>query len=90
MLVHDAWSSIGVTLALLTTTVFGRRWRYVGREGSLAGLCARTPRRAPGPKRQPRAAVVRRNVVVKALIRRGCGGPGRIGLRCRRRCPPAR
>ena len=36
MLVHDAWSSVGVTLALLTTTVFGRRWRYVGRDGSLA------------------------------------------------------
>jgi hypothetical protein len=31
MLVHDAWSSIGVTLALLTTTVFGRRWHYVVR-----------------------------------------------------------
>ena len=31
MLVHDSFSSIGVTLA-----TFGARWRYVGRTGSLA------------------------------------------------------
>jgi predicted O-methyltransferase YrrM len=36
MLVHDAWSSVGVTGALLTVTVFSRRWRYLGRIGSLA------------------------------------------------------
>lgn len=36
MLVHDAFSSVGVTLALLSTTAFGARWRYVGRVGSLA------------------------------------------------------
>jgi predicted O-methyltransferase YrrM len=35
MLVHDAFSSVGVTLALLRSTVFDRRWRYVGRSGSL-------------------------------------------------------
>lgn len=37
MLVHDSWSSIGVTLALLRTTLApGGHWRYVGRDGSLA------------------------------------------------------
>jgi SAM-dependent methyltransferase len=36
LLVHDAWSAIGVTLALLRLTVFGRRWLYAGRTGSLA------------------------------------------------------
>ena len=36
MLVHDAFSSIGVTLALLTSTVLDGRWRYLGRAGSLA------------------------------------------------------
>jgi hypothetical protein len=36
MLIHDSWSSVGVTLALLTTVVFSRRWRYDGRTGSLA------------------------------------------------------
>lgn len=36
LLVHDAWSSVGVTLALLRTLVFGSRFRYAGRTGSLA------------------------------------------------------
>jgi predicted O-methyltransferase YrrM len=36
MLVHDAFSSVGVTLALLRTTTFSGRWRYLGRCGSLA------------------------------------------------------
>ena len=36
MLVHDAFSSVGVTLALLTATVPQPSWRYLGREGSLA------------------------------------------------------
>jgi hypothetical protein len=36
MLVHDAFSSVGVTLALLTAVVPRPSWRYAGREGSLA------------------------------------------------------
>jgi len=36
MAVHDCFSSVGVTLALLTTTFVSGRWRYVGRERSLA------------------------------------------------------
>ncbi len=36
MLVHDAFSSIGVTFALLTTTMVDGRWRYVGRSRSMA------------------------------------------------------
>jgi predicted O-methyltransferase YrrM len=36
MLVHDSFSSIGVTLATLTSITFGGRWRYVGRTSSLA------------------------------------------------------
>jgi hypothetical protein len=36
MLVHDAYSSVGVTLALLTSVVPSSSWRYVGRDGSLA------------------------------------------------------
>ena len=43
LLVHDSWSSIGVTLALLVTLTFDRRWRYDGRTGSLAAYT-----RAPG------------------------------------------
>jgi predicted O-methyltransferase YrrM len=36
MLVHDAFSSIGVTLALLRALAFSGAWRYAGRERSLA------------------------------------------------------
>ena len=40
MLVHDSFSSIGVTLALLTSVAPSRRWRYAGRDGSLARYVA--------------------------------------------------
>jgi SAM-dependent methyltransferase len=36
MLVHDSWSSVGVTLALLLAMAPSPRWRYAGRVGSLA------------------------------------------------------
>lgn len=36
MLIHDSFSSIGVTLAILRQLVVGRRFRYVGRSRSMA------------------------------------------------------
>ena len=36
MLVHDSFSSIGVTLATLRSVSFGGRWRYAGRTRTLA------------------------------------------------------
>ena len=36
MLIHDSFSSIGVTGAQLRLLVFSGRWRYLGRAGSLA------------------------------------------------------
>jgi predicted O-methyltransferase YrrM len=36
MLVHDSFSSVGVTLAILTDLTFTTAWRYVGRSRSLA------------------------------------------------------
>jgi predicted O-methyltransferase YrrM len=36
LLVHDAFSAVGVTLALLRLMVPGREFRYLGRTGSLA------------------------------------------------------
>ncbi len=49
MLIHDSFSSIGVTLAILRSLVFGGRFRYVGRARSMtiyradldAGITAR-------------------------------------------------
>ncbi|GAB3258734.1 class I SAM-dependent methyltransferase [Alteromonas gracilis] len=69
VLVHDAFSSIGVTLALLGLLLPGRRLRYRGRTGSLARLQAGRPRPAD------RVAVVAelpwwlRNVGIKILLR---------------------
>jgi predicted O-methyltransferase YrrM len=69
MLVHDAWSSIGVTLALLTTTVLTRRWRYVGRDGSLAEFVREDVAGMGNAARQLRELPwFARNLVVKALI----------------------
>lgn len=36
MVIHDSFSSVGVTLALLSSLLFSSRWRYVGRSRSLA------------------------------------------------------
>ena len=49
MLIHDSFSSIGVTLAIVRELLFGRRFRYIGRSRSLAVV----PRRphAPGSGR---------------------------------------
>jgi methyltransferase family protein len=73
MLVHDAFSSVGVTLALLTATVPFPSWRYLGREGSLAVYV----REAPPRRTLPAVPEVREapwfagNLVRKALIAAG-------------------
>ena len=36
LLIHDSFSSIGVTLALMTTMFLSGEWRYVGRSQSMA------------------------------------------------------
>ena len=75
MLVHDSFSSVGVTLALLRDVTFSRRWRYVGRDGSLAEYV-----RVPGRRGRQRAAA-RAAAVVRAEPRaqgadRGAAAPG--------------
>ena len=73
MLVHDSFSSIGVTLALLTTTLRG--WRYVGRSGSLAEY-----RRAPRRRRLGRAPARAAAVVRPQRGDQGAGGGGAAAL----------
>jgi predicted O-methyltransferase YrrM len=68
MLVHDAFSSVGVTLALLRGCLFSRSLRYVGRDGSLAEY-----RREPGGlgsalRQLAQLPWFARNLVLKALI----------------------
>jgi predicted O-methyltransferase YrrM len=72
MLVHDSFSSIGVTLATLTSVSFGGNWRYAGRTRSLAEY---RRERLPGGERV--ASTLRQlaqlpwfawNVAIKVLI----------------------
>ena len=72
MLVHDSFSAIGVTLAMLTSLAFGSQWRYLGRTSSLAeyrrerlGLAARVVNAARQLAQLPWFG---RNVIVKAAI----------------------
>lgn len=69
LLVHDAFSSFGVTIALLPELCLGRRLRYVDRVGSLARL-------VPGrPSHSDRLRVLAqlpwwcRNLAIKLLLR---------------------
>jgi predicted O-methyltransferase YrrM len=72
MLVHDSFSSIGVTLATLASITFGSRWRYVGRTASLAEY----RRERLGPAARAGSALAQlaqlpwfaRNVVIKVAI----------------------
>ena len=72
MLVHDAFSSIGVTLALLRGQLLREGWRYIGRSRSLAEY-----RREPIRGRERAFSAVRqlaqlgwfaKNVALKVLI----------------------
>jgi predicted O-methyltransferase YrrM len=69
MLVHDAFSSVGVTLALLSSVVPSRSWRYLGRDGSLAAY-VRARSLAPG-REIAQLGWFARNVVRKGLIAAG-------------------
>ena len=72
MLVHDSFSSIGVTLATLAAITFSAQWTYVGRSGSLAEY--RRGRLSPGARLRSAVAQLAqlpwftRNVLVKVAI----------------------
>jgi hypothetical protein len=68
MLVHDAFSSIGVTLALLRHVTFGGAWSYVGRSGSMAEYRRRRGGAASVLRQLAQLPWFARNVVLKALI----------------------
>jgi predicted O-methyltransferase YrrM len=90
LLVHDAFSSIGVTLAILRELVAGRRFRFVRRSRSLAeyradladgGVLARLRNAGRQLGQLPWFA---RNVVLKVLL---CLGLGRLMRRLGRPAP---
>lgn len=82
MLVHDAFSSVGVTLALLSTAVVSRRWRYLGRVGSLAEFrradLSGTDRLADALRQAAQLPWFARNLAIKCLIAAKLGGLTRL------------
>lgn len=79
MLIHDSFSSIGVTLAILVELAVGRRYRYVGRSRSLTEF--RADLDAAGRSRATNALRLCaqlpwfvKNVLVKVLITAKLGG----------------
>ena len=75
LLVHDAFSSVGVTLAILRETTLGGRFRYTGRSRSLAEF-----RADPGAPRAPHVARVlvqlpwfAKNLLLKVALLAGVG-----------------
>ncbi|HEX2903782.1 MAG TPA: class I SAM-dependent methyltransferase [Jatrophihabitans sp.] len=67
--IHDAFSSIGVTLGLLVHVVPGRRLRYLRREGSLALFEVAAPATADRVRMLAQLPWWLRNVGIKVLLR---------------------
>jgi predicted O-methyltransferase YrrM len=83
MLIHDSFSSIGVTLAIAAKLMFSSRWRYAGRSRSLAeyraeplaGLGARAANVGRQFAQLPWFA---RNVLIKVLVTAKLGGVAKV------------
>ena len=69
LLLHDAFSSVGVTLGLLLHVLPGRRLAYEGRTGSLAVLVRRRPTLGDRVRLLAPLPWFARNVLVKVLLR---------------------
>jgi predicted O-methyltransferase YrrM len=79
MLIHDAFSSVGVTLAIMRELTFGDRFRYVGRSRSLAEYRAdlgagRAPRVANSLRQVAQLPWFAKNLTLKVLLKLGLGG----------------
>jgi hypothetical protein len=78
MLVHDAFSSIGVTLALATELLTSAEWRYEGRSRSMVQYrrverLGRAERKANALAQLRELPWFARNVAIKVLIAAGLG-----------------
>lgn len=69
VLVHDAFSSLGVTVGLLSVLPLARRLRYAGRTGSLALLEVGRPSAADRLRVLRPLPWFARNLMVKVLLR---------------------
>ncbi len=85
MLIHDSFSSLGVTFAILRELLFGTRFRYVGRSRSMTIYRADLPRglgsRAGNAARQlAQLPWFVKNLALKAALTSGLGKVlGRLG-----------
>lgn len=78
LLVHDSFSSVGVTLAIGRELVAGRRFRYVGRSRSLAEYRADLPTSGTGRAANAGAQLMQlpwfaRNLGLKVVLALGYG-----------------
>lgn len=78
ILIHDAFSSIGVTRALMTQVLPRRRLRYVGRTGSLARFEMAPARARDTARLVAQLGWFARNVLVKVLITVRLGAVARV------------
>jgi predicted O-methyltransferase YrrM len=83
MLIHDSFSSIGVTLAIVAKLTFSGRWRYAGRSRSLAEYRAEplggVGARAANVGRQlAQLPWFARNVLIKVLVTAKLGRAARL------------
>jgi Methyltransferase domain len=82
MLIHDSFSSVGVTLAIGASLLPSGSWRYVGRSRSLAEYRHEPVRGlgrvVNGGRQLAQLPWFLRNVVVKALIVAKLGGVARV------------
>jgi Methyltransferase domain len=69
VLIHDAFSSIGVTLGLLAHVLPGRQLRYLGRFGSLARFETGAPNARDRLRIVAQLPWFARNVVIKVALR---------------------
>jgi predicted O-methyltransferase YrrM len=78
MVIHDSFSSVGVTLAIGRELIFGNRFRYVGRSRSLAEYRAdlgdgHADRFENAIHQLAELPWFAKNLVIKALLTAGCG-----------------
>lgn len=76
-LVHDAFSSVGVTLAMMVLAVRGRA-RFLGRTGSLALFEKKSPALRDRARLAAQLPWFARNLVVKVLLRLRLGRVARL------------
>ena len=69
ILVHDAFSSLGVTLGMIRAVALGTQWTYLDRIGSLARLQHAAPTGASRVRFTKELPWFLRNLVIKLLLR---------------------